>query len=69
MRMHAGELDMYRANCEALAIMAGADVGAPAPGCYNGIPVQVCVCVCVPPCVCVGVFLCARVCVCARACV
>ena len=36
----AGEMDIYKANCEALMIMSGADVGQPQPATYNGIPVQ-----------------------------
>jgi hypothetical protein len=36
----AGELDIYRANSEALSIMSGADVGQPQPATFNGIPVE-----------------------------
>jgi hypothetical protein len=36
----AGELDIYRANSEALAMMSGAEVGQPQPATYNGIPVE-----------------------------
>lgn len=35
-----GEMDIYKANCEALAIMSGAEVGAPLQATYNGIPVE-----------------------------
>jgi hypothetical protein len=30
----------YQANCEALMLMAGADVGTPQEGMYIGIPVE-----------------------------
>lgn len=33
-------MDIYKANCEALMIMAGADAGQPQRGEYNGIPVE-----------------------------
>lgn len=36
----SGELDIYKANSEALVIMSGAEVGAPQPATYNGIPVE-----------------------------
>lgn len=29
-----------QANCEALMLMSGADVGQPSEGMYNGIPVE-----------------------------
>uniref|UniRef100_A0A383VCY8 UTP-monosaccharide-1-phosphate uridylyltransferase n=1 Tax=Tetradesmus obliquus TaxID=3088 RepID=A0A383VCY8_TETOB len=35
-----GEMDIYKANCEALMLMAGADVGSPQEGMYIGIPVE-----------------------------
>eukprot|EP00878_Enallax_costatus_P012422 GHUV01012973.1.p1 GENE.GHUV01012973.1~~GHUV01012973.1.p1 ORF type:complete len:435 (+),score=164.29 GHUV01012973.1:385-1689(+) len=35
-----GEMDIYKANCEALKLMSGADVGQPSEGMYNGVPVE-----------------------------
>jgi hypothetical protein len=35
-----GEMDIYKANSEALVIMSGAEVGTPLPATYNGIPVE-----------------------------
>lgn len=36
----SGEMDIYKANSEALVIMSGADVGTPLTATYNGIPVE-----------------------------
>ncbi|KAF8062991.1 hypothetical protein HT031_003830 [Scenedesmus sp. PABB004] len=35
-----GEMDFYKANCQALALLRGAGVGEPGEGMYNGVPVE-----------------------------
>lgn len=42
-------MDIYKANCEALMIMAGADVGQPQEATFNGIPVEQWPCVVLSP--------------------